>query len=296
MPSSPVPSDDESNPTRPNRPTGFPGATGLKYTTTILGPSRAGGMGMRVSGKRGSISASRRQSVRRSLSQPRPIAEDVGEKVEPDATPTLPASSSPLSTNVARRIADVEIKVDEASPIEKEPVGAATTSAQPSPTTTPGANPPPANAMIPIPFIPKFKGAAEMEARRQLRMRNRVPPGDASRAQVPAPAYLNPELSSSSSSSALSVSDVEDSVIPEGDEEDDDDDDDDDLDDEDNVPDDTVDLMGDDVFDPLVRLLRIPQSFTLDTNYAFTESLQVVGARCLTTCPMACHSCQAHNP
>ena len=32
------------------RPTGFPGAAGLKYTTTIMGGTRSGGMGLRVSG------------------------------------------------------------------------------------------------------------------------------------------------------------------------------------------------------------------------------------------------------
>lgn len=286
MPSSPAPSDDESNPTRPSRPSGFPGATGLKYTTTILGPSRSGALGLRVTGKRGSISVPRRQSVRRSLSQPRPITDDNGEKVEPDATPTLPASASPRNADVMRRIADVEIKVDEASPVDKDPV---TSAGQPSPAPTmPGANPPPP-AMIPIPFIPKFKGAAEMEARRQLRMRNRVPPGGAPRAQVPAPAYLNPEMSSSSSSSALSVSDIEDNAIPEEDEEEDDDDD--ELDDEDNVPDDAVDMMGDDVFDPLVLYILVQSSCLVLTDEMRTVNLQVVEA-CRR---MACQLCPARN-
>ena len=250
FPSSPAPSDDEGNSSRPGRPPGFQGATGLKYTTTIMGPSRTGALGLRVSGKRSSLSASRRQSVRRSMSQP-PAVLEVPEKGEhePDATPTLPASASPHRTDVARRSVEVEIKVDEASPIDTAPAQGAGLPSSSSASTTPNAGPtpqpPPAN--FPIPFIPKFRGAEEMEARRQARMRNRIAPGNAPRAQVSVPtAYLNPELSSSSSSSALSISDVEDNAIPEEDE--DDDDDDDDLDDEDGP----VDIMGDDVFDPSV--------------------------------------------
>lgn len=249
LPSSPAPSDDEANPSRSGRPPGFPGATGLKYTTTIMGPSRTGALGLRVTGKRGSISASRRQSVRRSVSQP-PAVFEVPEKGEhePDATPTLPASASPRKADVTRRAAEVEIKVDEASPVDTEPAVGAAVASSSSASTTPngGPTPQPPPAPFPIPFIPKFRGAEEMEARRQARMRNRIAPGNAPRAQVSAPtAFLNPELSSSSSSSALSISDVEDNAIPEEDE--DDDEDDDDLDDED-----AVDLMGDDVFDPSV--------------------------------------------
>lgn len=201
---------------------------------------RTGGLGMRVAGKRTSLAAARRQSVRRSLSLPRNAVEGAPDRPEPDATPTLPASASPRKADVSRRVAEVEIKVDEASPPQdKEPMAA---NGAPAPVA--GANAAPAGN-IPIPFIPKFKGAAEMEARRQLRMRNRVPPGGAPRAQVSAPAQLNPEFSSSSSSSEsiLSVSDVEDQAIPEEDE------DEDELDDEDAVPDVTGDMI-DDEFDP----------------------------------------------
>ena len=53
MPQSPQVSDDEGTSGAPNgrRASGFPGATGLKYTQTIMG-SRAGVAGMRVSGRR----------------------------------------------------------------------------------------------------------------------------------------------------------------------------------------------------------------------------------------------------
>lgn len=248
MPSSPPPSDDESNPNRAGRSAGFPGATGLKYTTTIMGPSRTGALGLRVNGKRGSISTPRRQSVRRSLSQPRPASEDMSPKVEADATPTLPASASPRQIDVVRRAVEVEIKVDEASPIEKEPMPSPA-HAPPTPTTPSSGNPPPPAGNIPIPFIPKFKGAAEMEARRQMRIRNRVPPGGPLPVRAIPAANLNPELSSSSSStsSAPSISDMEDAeVVPEEEEEDD-------LDDDD-VADVAADLMGEDEFDPLVHV------------------------------------------
>ena len=257
MPSSPPPSDDEANGGRPSRSTGFPGATGLKYTTTIMGPSRAGALGLRVSGKRGSISMPRRESVRRSLSQPRPAVGDGG---EPDATPTLPASSSPRKADVARRAVEVEIKVDEASPVQKGPPVSLPAPSAPAAPAANGNAPPPAN--IPIPFIPKFKGAAEMEARRQARMRNRVPPGGPVRAQASAPARLNPELSSSSSSasSVPSISDVEEQEVIPGEE------DEDDLDeDEDDVVDATVDMMADDEFDPsvLVYCIALDRLLTL---------------------------------
>ena len=65
MPQSPHVSDDEnSGPPNPRRVhTGFPGATGLKYTQTIMGPTRIGGADMRVTGRRAST---KRNSVRRS--------------------------------------------------------------------------------------------------------------------------------------------------------------------------------------------------------------------------------------
>ena len=110
--------------------------------------------------------------------------------------------------------------------------------AQGAASSAPQLNAPQLN--IPIPFIPKFKGAAEMEARRQLRMRNRIPPGGPPlRAQLSAPATLNPERSLSSSSSSASSSDaeVERGALADEDDEDDFDD---------NVPDD----MDDDEFDP----------------------------------------------
>ncbi|EJD01500.1 SIN1-domain-containing protein [Fomitiporia mediterranea MF3/22] len=68
MPSSPPVSDDEGTSNAPNgrrMHTGFPGATGLKYTQTIMG-HRAGMAGMRVSGRR--VMHGREASIRRSIS------------------------------------------------------------------------------------------------------------------------------------------------------------------------------------------------------------------------------------
>ena len=50
---------------RRGRPTGFPGATGLKYTTTIMGANRSGTMGLRVSGGGGEKRGDARKAARR---------------------------------------------------------------------------------------------------------------------------------------------------------------------------------------------------------------------------------------
>lgn len=83
-----------------------------------------------------------------------------------------------------------------------------------------------------------------MEARRRLRMMNRVPPGGAvQRPAVPAQAtFLNPELSSSSSSSSSSESDL-------GEEEDGMGDEDDEFDDDAPDVDDSIEIEADE-FDP----------------------------------------------
>ncbi|ETW75996.1 hypothetical protein HETIRDRAFT_461100 [Heterobasidion irregulare TC 32-1] len=60
-PSSPPLSEDEADGTRIRHASGFPGATGLRYTQTILGPSRTGFMGMRTGDRR---SGSARRSTR----------------------------------------------------------------------------------------------------------------------------------------------------------------------------------------------------------------------------------------
>lgn len=233
VPSSAPPSDDESTSQgRPHgRPTGFPGATGLKYTTTIMG-NRTGGMGLRVSGKRSSTSGPR-SSIRNSLrseKKARGVLPD--EPIVIDTIPPSPVSLSRSKSDAGRR----ELGEPRSS-------RSLSTDSKPLPPPPKEERPPPADN-VPLPFIPKFKGAAEMEARRRLRMMNRVPPGGAvQRPAVPAQAtFLNPELSSSSSSSSSSESDL-------GEEEDGMGDEDDEFDDDAPDVDDSIEIEADE-FDP----------------------------------------------
>ncbi|KAJ7778713.1 stress-activated map kinase interacting protein 1-domain-containing protein [Mycena maculata] len=145
MPSSPQLSDDE-------RPSGFPGARGLKYTNTIMG-GRTGGLGLRVNGKR--ASTSKRMSL---AGTPRgapsstsdSLAEAKADKwAKPPPDVDLTAGSAP------------EVKIQEPTVAEEAPVAKA------------------------VQFIPKFKGAAEMEARRRVRMAARRGPGGAAPAPPP---------------------------------------------------------------------------------------------------------------
>ena len=50
---------------RRGRPTGFPGATGLNYTTTIVGANRTGALGLRVSGSGGKKASDIEKAARR---------------------------------------------------------------------------------------------------------------------------------------------------------------------------------------------------------------------------------------
>lgn len=86
-PSSPPLSEDETEQFRSRNVTGFPGATGLKYTQTILGPSRTGFMGMRVGDRRSAAGA--RRSARFST-HPRT------RKDNPSADESITATSAPL--------------------------------------------------------------------------------------------------------------------------------------------------------------------------------------------------------
>ena len=194
MPTRPTPSDDESAPAARRRHSGFPGAN-LKYTTTILGPSRTGALGLRVNGKRASVA---RNSVRLSLRK----------DANGSDTKTLAASAeeSPIKTEVIAATPTSPSKPEgPRSPI-KETVSA---SASPAASQQNGDGPtsqqegPPVPVKGPPPFVPKFnfKGAAEMEARRRQRLLARAhPPGMAPRVPMVA-MNLNPEISSSSSSS-----------------------------------------------------------------------------------------------
>jgi len=156
MPSSPQLSEDEGE-----RPSGFPGAR-LKYTQTIMG-GRTGGLGMRIHGKRSSTS-------KRISGTPRQPA--VNNFIS-NGTPAQQASN----TNVP-----VTTPLDETEVTSQPPV---------QPTALDEAP-----AVKVVQFIPKFKGAAEMERRRRMRMAaRRVPGGPA--APVPPPIHQTLDFSSS---------------------------------------------------------------------------------------------------
>ncbi|PIL27348.1 hypothetical protein GSI_10495 [Ganoderma sinense ZZ0214-1] len=194
MPTSPTPSDDESAPTVRRRHSGFPGAN-LKYTTTILGPSRTGAMGLRVNGKRASMPRnSVRLSLRRDAHTRNPSALDVPPDETPitteviAATPTSPTKPDTQSSPIKERGRESSGPL----PIQQNGSGGGAS-------TSPGQQ---SEGQRPVPaFVPKinFKGAAEMEARRRQRLLARAhPPGMAPRVPM-VPMNLNPEESSSSS-------------------------------------------------------------------------------------------------
>ncbi|KAH9939185.1 stress-activated map kinase interacting protein 1-domain-containing protein [Amylocystis lapponica] len=202
MPSSPAPSDDEAGTSnRSRRHSGFPGATGLKYTTTIMGPSRAGAMGLRVSGKRASLS---KNSFRYSVRSESEISEATTAVEGQKAAVPSPAPVSTPSTivdSVTSPSQDKDAHTNGTSPSGK---GASVHEDHDI-----------AKEISPQ-FVPKFKGAAEMEARRRLRMLARTPPGGEPKPPV-ATTNLNPEISSSSSSSS---DEDEDDLLAEDDDED----------------------------------------------------------------------------
>ena len=180
MPASPPISDDEGD--HDSHPSGFPGATGLKYSQTIMGPNRSGGLGLRVSAKRTSLSK-KHFVTRRQKDIPHV-------NIESAFTPKVPTDASAVS----------EIDTDQPSKSAEDP--------SPAP-----PDPPPKG----VQFIPKFKGAAEMEARRKMRMqgmqarRGGQPPLAVDTRHPPPPTItgLNPESSSSEDEAGMSESDDE---------------------------------------------------------------------------------------
>lgn len=141
MPSSPQLSEDEGE-----RPSGYPGAR-LKYTQTIMG-GRTGGLGMRTHGKRASTS-------KRMSGTPRQPLVNI---VISEDTPVISTKVS-MSTSVAMSLPLDEV-VPQAPVQVQEPMAG-------------GEQP----ATKIVQFIPKFKGAAEMERRRRMRMAARRAPG-----------------------------------------------------------------------------------------------------------------------
>jgi len=171
-PSSPPISDDESE--APDKSSSnFPGATGLKHHQTIMG-NRSGAFGLRVSGRRAST------SKRASLIAKRARMNNEGA----DAPAALPR------VNFINAASDVD-----PCPITSEQADVSQPLPQPA---LKKDDPPPELLPKDVPFVPKFKGAAEMEARRRVRMmaRHGVP---ASMPKIPSVTTrsLNPDISSS---------------------------------------------------------------------------------------------------
>jgi target of rapamycin complex 2 subunit MAPKAP1/AVO1 len=150
LPSTPAPVDKDSSKDAIKRHSGFPGATGLKYSQTIVGHNRTGALGMRVNAKRGSL-------IR-------------------EAPPVQAQDSETSSTRHRSDSAD-------ASELEEAPTSSGTAGIES--------------------FKPPFPRAAEMEERRQTRMRSRF----ASAGNEPRPTVTlgiqqqNPEASEDESSS-----------------------------------------------------------------------------------------------
>ncbi|KAJ3781997.1 stress-activated map kinase interacting protein 1-domain-containing protein [Lentinula aff. detonsa] len=149
FPSSPTISEDEAE-----RPLGYPGAR-LKHTQTIMG-RRSGGLGLRVNAKRASVSKrlSKSSEVQNFIPENAPVQQD---------SVLNTTSSAPVTTTV--------LDVDNGKPSAKE----SASSSHPDSTNL-NVNIVEPTVVVEAPvqkvvqFIPKFKGAAEMEARRRIRM------------------------------------------------------------------------------------------------------------------------------
>ncbi|TFK47558.1 hypothetical protein OE88DRAFT_1738476 [Heliocybe sulcata] len=212
VPTSPLPNEGDT--TRPV------GGTNLKHTQTIMGPSRTGMYGMRVGGKRESAAKSLRRgkSVRTADPESIKVVIDSGstkDALAPDGSPLMQADGqAPVTTPETE--------------LHETPQTAVTSDGR-SESTAPVA---PAK----VPFIPKFKGAAEMEARRRARLQARRPLAiNTMNVMRPPPKALtlDPEISSS---------DSEDIVADESESQSD-------TDESDDIPDAGDDIDGDE-FDP----------------------------------------------
>lgn len=189
--------------------------------------SRTGGMGLRVTGKR--VSTSARASVRNSLRMDQKV-ETLSIKdnsIIIDKIPPTPTTSSPQKPeNLLRTLSDPPAPTHNLQVSVVPPSSSVSTPNSPTNATQPR----PADGALPnrpIPFIPKFKGAAEMEARRRIRMQNRIPPGGGPnlvpfKPSLPSTSQnLNPEISSSESDSDSDGVEDEEDVEIDDDEEDD---------------------------------------------------------------------------
>lgn len=183
MPVSPDLSEDEQE-----RPMGFP-ASRLKHTQTIMG-GRSGGLGLRVSAKRTSVSkrisgTPRQFDVKNFVSDKAPVQE--ASSTTAPIPPTLAQSAPGTSSWIKIEDSDSDKQVSPAPAVQKPQ------------SVVPDQVP----VVKVVQFIPKFKGAAEMEVRRRARMAARRGPGGA-----PARAPPPPTFSSSSEDEVPLVSEA----------------------------------------------------------------------------------------
>lgn len=146
-----------------------------------MGPRRSGALGLRVSAKRASLSKRHSGTPRQG---------DAPElRVESASMRDSAATAKPTSG-----VGESWVKIP-------EPDSATSTDASTKSTNEPAPLEPPAKG---VQFIPKFKGAAEMEARRKVRMQARRGPLAVDTRPPPPPvAHVNPEFSSSDDDAGL---------------------------------------------------------------------------------------------
>ncbi|TFY77859.1 hypothetical protein EWM64_g6153 [Hericium alpestre] len=169
-PSSPPISQDEaeagegsSTSARPRSISGFPGANGLKYSQTILGPNRTGAIGMGVSGRR-------RSEMRRSGKRAAKIAEleaNGDAEAQQQAKGEMPALQVPLKEEPVSGPQSQSTPPSQSRKSSAASQVSSTKSGDEPANQQQQVNGHPTN---PAPFIPKFKGAEEMDKRRRQRM------------------------------------------------------------------------------------------------------------------------------
>jgi len=138
---------------RPRSISGFPGATGLKHSQTILGPSRTGVFGMGVGGRRRHVAAAKLSQTTNGT----PISARDNER---DAVGTTASTTSSTTMGTAK----TAIIISMSPPRPEEQQGHASVSAS--------VDTPPPPPVKPV-FVPKFRGAAEMDERRRQRLQAR---------------------------------------------------------------------------------------------------------------------------
>lgn len=137
----------------------WPGATGLKYTQTIMG-SRSGGAGMRVSGRRTSKGSPLVLA---------PLENSRLTRLRSDSEPTPSAPVPPPFVRITKGSPENESMIHHA---RHRSAGGSILSGN-AENLDPGGDS--AETPVATVFAPQFARGAEMEARRRLRMRARFP-------------------------------------------------------------------------------------------------------------------------